>query len=60
MSNLFRKFASGFFNNLKTIIQAVVFSIIIWFVISIQIFPNITLHIANVKLSCTPTQYMLN
>lgn len=60
MSNLFRKFASGFFNNLKTIIQAVVFSIIIWFVISIQIFPNITLHISNVKLSCTPTQYMLN
>lgn len=60
MNNFFRKFSSGFLGNLKTIIQSVVFSIIIWFVISIQIFPNITLHISDVKLFCEPTQYMQN
>lgn len=60
MNNFFHKFSSGFLGNLKTIIQSVVFSIIIWFVISIQIFPNITLHISDVKLSCEPTQYMQN
>ncbi|MCM1334242.1 MAG: CdaR family protein [Bacteroides sp.] len=60
MNNFFKKFASNLVLNIKTIIQAVVLSVILWFVISIQIFPNITLHVSDVKVLCEPTQYMLN
>lgn len=60
MNNFIKRFASKFLTDLKTIIQAVIFSVIIWFFISVQVFPNITLHIANVKVSCTPTQHMIN
>ena len=41
MSNVFHRFARGFLTNLKTIIQAIVFSIVIWVFISIQIFPDV-------------------
>lgn len=60
MSNLFKRFASDLASNLKTIIQAIVLSVVLWFVISIQIFPNITLHISDVAVLCEPTQYMVN
>ncbi len=60
MSNFFKRFASAFASNFKTIIQAIVLSVVLWFVISIQIFPNITLHISDVEVLCEPTQYMLN
>ncbi len=60
MSNIFKKFASNFVSNIKTIIQAAVLSVILWFVISIQIFPNITLHISDIEVKCEPTQYMIN
>lgn len=60
MSNFFKRFAGKFLSNIKTIIQAVLFSVIIWFFISVQVFPNITLHISNVMVECTPTQHMLN
>lgn len=60
MNNFFKRFASDFVSNFKTIVQAIVLSVILWFVISIQIFPNITLHVPDVKVLCEPTQYMLN
>ena len=60
MNNFIKKFTSKLLTNLKTIIQAVVASVIIWFFISIQIFPNITQHVSDVKVDCTPTQHMLN
>ncbi len=60
MNIFIRRFASKLLTNLKTIIQAVIASIIIWFFISIQIFPNITQHISDVKVECTPTQHMIN
>ena len=60
MSNVFRRFANGFVTNIRTIIQAIIFSVIIWFFISIQIFPDISLHIADVGVTCTPTKIMLD
>ena len=47
-----------FCKNIKTIIQAAVFSVIIWFVISIQIFPNIALHVSGIELVYEPTSLM--
>lgn len=60
MNNFFKKFTSKLLTNLKTILQAVIASVIIWFFISIQIFPNITQHISDVKVECKPTQHMIN
>lgn len=58
MNRLMKRFTSKLLSNLKTIIQAVICSVIIWFFISIQIFPNITLHVPEVKVVCQPTQHM--
>ena len=60
MKKFIRRFRSKLLTNIKTIIQAVIASVIIWFFISIQIFPNITQHVSGVKVECTPTQHMLN
>lgn len=60
MNVIFKKFASKFLSNLKTIVQAAVASVIIWFFISIQVFPDITQHISDIKVDYTPTQHMLN
>lgn len=58
MKNFFKNFARNFVKNIKTIIQAAVFSVIIWFVISIQIFPNIALHVSGIELVYEPTTLM--
>ncbi len=60
MNNVFHRFARGFLNNLKTIIQAIVFSIVIWVFISIQIFPDVSLHIRDIPVSCQPTNFMID
>lgn len=60
MSKFFRRFASKFLTNLKTIIQAAVASVIIWVFISIQVFPDITQHISDIKVDYEPTQHMIN
>ena len=56
MNNFFKRFTSKLLINLKTILA----SVIIWFFISIQIFPNITQHISDVRVDCIPTQHMTN
>ncbi len=53
-----KKVAHYFVKNLKTIILSVIFAIIIWFAISIQLFPNVTDHIDDVAIIAEPTQYM--
>lgn len=58
MSNMFKRVTSGFVNNLKTIIQALIFSVIIWVFISIQIFPDVSMHIQDIAVSCEPTNHM--
>ena len=58
MKNFFKRFLRGFTRNLKTIIQALIFSVFIWFFISIQIFPDVSMHIEGVAVSCTATPFM--
>lgn len=58
MNSFFKRFAKGFANNFKTIIQACVFSVIIWFFISIQVFPDITLRINDIPVEYQPTLFM--
>ena len=60
MNRFMKRFTAKLISNLKTIIQAVICSVIIWFFISIQIFPNITLHVSEIKVECSPTQHMMN
>lgn len=60
MNAILKNFASKFLTNLKTIIQAAIASVIIWFFISIQVFPDVTMHISEVKVDCQPTQHMIN
>ncbi len=60
MNIIFKRFASKFLTNLKTIVQAAIASLIIWFFISIQVFPDITQHISDIRVECTPTQHMVN
>lgn len=58
MNAVFKRFASGFVNNLKTIIQALIISVVIWVFISIQIFPDISMHIQDIPVTCEPTSFM--
>ncbi len=58
MTNVFKRFAKGFVGNLKTIIQALIFSVIIWMFISIQIFPDISMHIRDIPVKYEPTSFM--
>ena len=45
-------------DNLKTLIISVVFAVIIWFAVSIQVFPNEHDHIDGIKVTAEPTGYM--
>ena len=55
----FKKKTAAFFKkNLGTLIMAVVFSVIIWFAVSIQIFPNVYDHIDGVTVTAEPTAFM--
>ena len=59
MNGVLKRFANGFTRNLQTILQALVFSVIIWFIISIQIFPDVSIHIENIPVRYEVTSFML-
>ncbi len=40
----------NFVKNLKTIIFALVIAVIVWFAISMQIFPDVTTHVSDIRL----------
>jgi YbbR domain-containing protein len=44
----------------RTILTAVAVAFVIWFVASLDFFPNIVGHIDGIKVSEEPTTYMLN
>ena len=56
--SFFKKTAAFFKKNLTTFIMSVVFSVIIWFAVSIQIFPNVYDHIDGVTVTAEPTALM--
>lgn len=58
MKNFLIKIVSFFKRELKTLIMAVIISIIVWFAVSIQMFPNISDHIDKVPVTAEPTSYM--
>ena len=58
MSAFFKRVATGLLKNIKSVIQALIFSVIIWLFISMQIFPDVSLHISGIKVSCAPTAFM--
>lgn len=47
-----------FKNNLKTLIMSVIFAVIIWFAVSIQLFPNVHDHVDGITVTAEPTSYM--
>lgn len=53
-----KKIGVFFKKNLGSFIIAVVFSVIIWFAVSIQIFPNIYDHVDGVAVTAEPTALM--
>lgn len=56
--NFFKKIAAFFKKNLGSFIIAVFLSVIIWFAVSIQIFPNIYDHVDGVIVTAEPTALM--
>lgn len=53
-----KSFLNSLKNNLQTLIMSVIFAIIIWFVVSIQLFPNISDHVDGITVIAEPTGYM--
>ncbi len=51
-------FLNNFVKELRTIIFAVLIAIIVWFAISMQIFPDVSAHVNDIPLTVTPTEYM--
>lgn len=58
MKSFLKRIGDFFVKNLKTIIMSVVFSIIIWFAVSIQLFPNVHDHIDDIPVSAELTTVM--
>ena len=56
--NFLKKIAAFFKKNLGSFIIAVFLSVIIWFAVSIQIFPNIYDHVDGVIVTAEPTALM--
>lgn len=53
-----KKTAAFIRKNLGNLILAVVFSVIIWFAVSIQIFPNVYDHVDGITVTAEPTAFM--
>ncbi len=58
MKEWIKSFFQNFVKNLKNIIFAFVIAIIVWFAISMQIFPDVTTHVSDIPVEVTATDYM--
>ena len=58
MKEWLKSFFQNFVKNLKTIIFALVIAVIVWFAISMQIFPDVTTHISDIPVEVKATEYM--
>ncbi|MCL2698317.1 MAG: CdaR family protein, partial [Oscillospiraceae bacterium] len=58
MKRVFKNFISSLKSNIKTIVTAVILSVVIWFAISIQIFPDVTETIRDIPVIINPPAYM--
>lgn len=57
---LFKNWLNSFLKNLRTIIVSVVISVILWFAISIQVFPNVYSHIYDIPIAANLPQEMID
>lgn len=60
MKNFFTGLLHNFIKEFKNILFALLLAIIIWFAISMQIYPDIVTHINDIPVSAEPTVYMKN
>ena len=58
MKEWLKSFFQNFVKNLKTIIFALVIAVIVWFAISMQIFPDVTTHVSDIPVEVKATEYM--
>jgi hypothetical protein len=58
MGKFLKRTLNTFIKELKNIIIALVVAVIAWFAISIQIFPDISSHVDDIRITATPTEYM--
>ena len=58
MKEWIKNFFHSFVKDLKNIIFALVIAIIVWFAISMQIFPDVTTHVGDIPVEVKATDYM--
>ena len=58
MKEWIKSFFRNFLKNLKNIIFALIIAIIVWFAISMQIFPDVTTHVSDIPIEIKATDYM--
>ena len=58
MKEWIKSFSRNFLKNLKNIIFALIIAIIVWFAISMQIFPDVTTHVNDIPIEIKATEYM--
>lgn len=58
MKNFLHRIGAFFKRELKTLILSVIISVIIWFAVSIQVFPNEYDHVDGISVIAEPTAFM--
>jgi YbbR domain-containing protein len=58
MRKILRSFAFTVKSNIKTIITAVITSVVIWFAISLQLFPDVYITINDIPVAVNPPAFM--
>ncbi len=58
MKDFLLRFFHNFVKELRHIIFALLLAIIVWFAISMQVFPDIVSHVDGIEVTVTPTEYM--
>ena len=58
MKEWIKSFFRNFLKNLRNIIFALIIAIIVWFAISMQIFPDVTTHVSDIPIEIKATDYM--
>lgn len=58
MGKFLKRTLNTFIKELKNIIIALLVAIVAWFAISIQIFPDISSHVSDIRVTASPTEYM--
>ena len=58
MGKFLKRTLNTFIKELKNIIIALLVAIIAWFAISMQIFPDISTHVSDIRVTASPTEYM--